>query len=496
VEEILARLDRLHQLVRAVGEQEHPDNTPTLRYRFVHVLYQNSLYASLGPARKTSLSAKVANALLNVSADNVAPIASQLALLFETARDFGQATEFFIAAAQHARRLFANQVAILLARRGLDCAKRMTDAGQREQKKARLHELLGEVFALIGQQGDAHAAFAEALRSLHPDDALARAGVYRKSANVFIVQRLYPEAAAAFDSAQQQVESMDAGNSERWREWVEIQLDRGWMFYWQADVAALDGLAKRVERDVETRATPQQRAKFLHTRVMAGFRRDRYAVSDETLALARTALAAEEASGDRSDMGKFMLGFSHVWRNELDLAQPLLQASLKGTERSGDIVLQSRCLTYLTVVARKRRDDATVLHFAERSLAIAQAAGMVEYVAVAKGNFAWLAWRQNDFEETLRLGHEAVELGRGLPMAGPNRWVFCFPIIHTLVHLDRIGEAIQIADLLIQPQQHLLTDALQAALRQSMQLWAEQREDEARQQLQRACELAKEHLFL
>jgi hypothetical protein len=49
--------------VRTVREQEFPDRTLTLRYRFVHVLYQNALYASLGPTRRASLSAAVAQAL-------------------------------------------------------------------------------------------------------------------------------------------------------------------------------------------------------------------------------------------------------------------------------------------------------------------------------------------------------------------------------------------------------------------------------------------------
>src|SRR5262249_3507645 len=60
VEERLDELDRVHAFVRVVREQELPDRTLTLRYRFVHVLYQNALYASLGPTRRASLSAAVA----------------------------------------------------------------------------------------------------------------------------------------------------------------------------------------------------------------------------------------------------------------------------------------------------------------------------------------------------------------------------------------------------------------------------------------------------
>jgi tRNA A-37 threonylcarbamoyl transferase component Bud32/tetratricopeptide (TPR) repeat protein len=497
-EEIVARLDRVHEFVGVIGEQEHPDGTPTLRYRFVHVLYQNTLYGLLGPARKVSLSAKVANAHLAMASDKLAPIASQLALLFETARDFGKATAFFLMAAQHARRLYANQEAILLARRGLDTAARIANAAERQAHDARLHELLGDVLALIGRHDEAQASYTEALQSLTPEDALARARVHRKSANECVVQRSYPEAALSFDRAEQVLESMPLDNSERWREWIEIQADCGWMYYWQADLTALEQLAKKTEPHLQTRATPSQRAKFLNVLVMAGFRRDRYAISNDTLALAEATMKAAQEAGEPAliRMGEFMMGFSHMWRNELDAAQSLLHTSLQKSERAGDIVLQSRCLTYLTMVARKRHDDDGVRHFAERSLAIAQVAGMPEYVAVAKANYAWLAWRQRNFDEVLRIGREAIEVERGLPLAGPNWWAVCFPMIDTLLQLDRSAEAIELAQILIQPQQHRLNDALQRTLQQSVGFWTEGRPDEARQQLQRACDLAQQSLFL
>src|SRR5262249_19720798 len=63
VEERLDVLDRVHGLVRLVREQEFPDGTLTLRYRFVHVLYQNALYTSIRPTRKAEWSAAPAHAL-------------------------------------------------------------------------------------------------------------------------------------------------------------------------------------------------------------------------------------------------------------------------------------------------------------------------------------------------------------------------------------------------------------------------------------------------
>lgn len=495
-EELLARLDRVHELATAIGEHEHPDGTPALRYRFVHVLYQNSLYASLGPARKASLSGKVAAALLAVSSNNAGPVAFQLALLFEIARDFLRATDFFFAAAQHARRLYANREAILLAQRGLQTSQRISDPSERARRGSSLHELLGDLFALTGRHDEAHEAFSQAARNVDDADALGRARIHRKRGNVFVVQREYARAAESFDEADGQLRMLPEHDPARMNEWIETHLDRAWMFYWQADLASLERLDLDLGPVVDSRGTTLQKSRFFDVQTMAGFRRDRYAVSPATLELTKRALAFANESGVRIDFATFMAGFAHMWRNELDTAETLLQKALQMSERSGDVILQSRCLTYLTMVARKRRHDDAVRALADRTLAVSQTGGMIEYIAVAKASFAWLAWRRGDWNEAVRIGRETIELLRDVPLAGPNWWALSFPMIESLLQLDRVAEAIERADVLIQPWQHALTPALQSTLREAVHEWNEHRPQQAREQLERACELAKEALFL
>ena len=48
VEERLEALERVHVFVKRGAELEFPDRTLTLKYQFVHVLYQNALLC--GPA--------------------------------------------------------------------------------------------------------------------------------------------------------------------------------------------------------------------------------------------------------------------------------------------------------------------------------------------------------------------------------------------------------------------------------------------------------------
>jgi len=143
VEERLEALDRVHVFVRLAGEETFPDHTPTLRYRFVHVLYQNVLYGSLQPTRRASLSGKVAAALVGHHGPGRAALASQLAMLYEAARDHANAASHFFAAAQHAAGLFAFREGAALSERGLKAAKALPESPERTQLELGLQVILG-----------------------------------------------------------------------------------------------------------------------------------------------------------------------------------------------------------------------------------------------------------------------------------------------------------------------------------------------------------------
>ena len=119
VEERLENLEHVHAFIRPLPQRDRPGQLQSVRYRFVHVLYQNALYASLTPTRRTSLSAAVAGALLEFHADDSSVVASELALLYEAARDAERSARHFLLAAENAVRLFAGQEAAALAQRGL-----------------------------------------------------------------------------------------------------------------------------------------------------------------------------------------------------------------------------------------------------------------------------------------------------------------------------------------------------------------------------------------
>ena len=154
VEERLENIERIHFFVQKVGEKEFPDGTLTLQLRFVHALYQNALYATLTPTRRTGLSAATANTLLRLHPGSQVGIAHQAALLFESARDFARSAEFFQIAAERAAGVFANQEAAALARKGLEMIAKLPPSPEKTQKELALQITLGPV--LVSTKGFAN----------------------------------------------------------------------------------------------------------------------------------------------------------------------------------------------------------------------------------------------------------------------------------------------------------------------------------------------------
>jgi len=151
VEEQLDTLERVHAFVQCVADEELPDRTLTLRYRFVHVLYHSALEAMLRPTRRVALSRAIADALVAHYGDQRGRVASVLASLFEASRDFAEAAAYFLLAAQHATRVFANHEAIALARHGLQAVASLADTPARAQQEIALQLALG--WPLINVRG-------------------------------------------------------------------------------------------------------------------------------------------------------------------------------------------------------------------------------------------------------------------------------------------------------------------------------------------------------
>ena len=159
VEDRLEALDRVHVFVRLLGEREFPDGSITLRCAFVHSLYQNALYSAVTATRRISLSSAVAQNLLDHYGDQSADIAADLALLFEAARDFNRAAEYFTTAGKNATAVCANHEAIGLFERAIAIAQKSRDPS----RHARIYNAAWQ----LGHVYDTQTRLAESADAFH-----------------------------------------------------------------------------------------------------------------------------------------------------------------------------------------------------------------------------------------------------------------------------------------------------------------------------------------
>ena len=120
VEERLQALERGHNFVQKLREREFHEGTLSVRYRFTHVFYHNALYESLAPSRRAAYSLEIARRMVELLGEESRTVAADLAVLFETGRDYQNASRHFLQAALNAARVFAYPEAVILCRRGLD----------------------------------------------------------------------------------------------------------------------------------------------------------------------------------------------------------------------------------------------------------------------------------------------------------------------------------------------------------------------------------------
>jgi tetratricopeptide (TPR) repeat protein/tRNA A-37 threonylcarbamoyl transferase component Bud32 len=162
LEERLDRLDRVHRLIDPRGEEQWPDGTLGVRYRFAHALYQNVLYGDLVSKRRILLHRQAGEQLITHYGAEASRIATQLAMHFERGRDYARAIEYLIQAGDNAIRVFANAEAEKHYSHALGLVGKLS-AEQQTEKYVALFQKRGTVNQALSRFGQAVDDFTQML---------------------------------------------------------------------------------------------------------------------------------------------------------------------------------------------------------------------------------------------------------------------------------------------------------------------------------------------
>jgi len=459
-------------------------------YDFSHDKIREVAYAGLSAARRRSYHRRAAWAMETVYATDLDTVSGQVAAHYEQAGEPEKAISHYQRAAEAARRIYANEEAVRHLCRAIGL---LPMAGHGGAQAARLHGRLGDILALIGNYEEAEQAYQVALAQAPATDKLWRARLQCQLANTWQSRHHYRKAGSAYDAALQQLghppASLDPG---WWQTWLDIQLARADMLYFASDLTEMARLCRDIEPVVTAHGSAKQQANFYHALVMRDNRLSRFRPSAETIAHISKALALARETGDPQFIAHktFGLGFSSLWYGDLETAREQMTIALTHAERTGNVFLQDRCLTYLSVLYRLKGDLGQARAYTERGLEAAAAEGAPLYVGVAKANLAWLHYRAGTLDEAVREGRVALDQWRSF--AYPLAWLAHWPLLAVATSRGQTAQAMDHARAMLDPGQQRLPEPLTAALEEAVHAWDEGRPESAHERLTVALHLAHE----
>ena len=496
------RLDNLlGELQRREFIRLREDTPPDDReYLFKHAITHDVVYNSMLLARRKELHKLVAEALEQLFPDRLEDLSATLGYHFERADAPARAIYYLEKSGDRARATFANAEAIAFYRSAIAQIDRVRESDfTKNETGARLNEGLGDVLTLVGKHDESRATFDRSLACLTDSSALWRSRIFRKIGHTHNWQRHYKDAERSYDLADKELEKERGEKGDRWwEEKVQIQLERMHLLYWQGMAAEIRALANQYRTAANEHGTAIQRSKFFLMQSLSLLTGSRYRPSEECLSLARSAVEASEASDDLSETShvRFVLGLVNLFRGNFGGAIAHCTTALKMSQRCGDLVTEARCLTYLAVAHRRNEEVDLAKQFADQTLALASKLQMVEYVAMAEANLAWVAWKKRRLDDCEKLGSEALELWHGMDDPYSFDWMALWPLIATALARNQTETAIRFAEGLFPESQHPIHDEVISATKHAIGSWKKGDAASAQRHMLDALKTAERHHYI
>jgi tetratricopeptide (TPR) repeat protein len=297
-----------------------------------------------------------------------------------------------LAAARRAVSEFANDTAAGHVARGM---ARLELLDERREELRSFLVLRAELAERAGAYAEALADLERAVELVAPNSREA-GEIWRLTGQV---HRLLDDPDRAFDAFEKAEEVLDP---ERHPDaWVALQVEVANALYFGGGAGRLPELIERVGPLVERHGTPAQRAELLGFSAFHRFIRERFRLSGETLEICRRALELAAEGGGRRQLSdaRFRMGFSLLWADHVTEAVDHLEQALGDARRLGDVMAETRAISYLAIAFRRRGEVDTAFGAGRSAL---ETAGRIDddyYRGHAQAVIGWAMWRRGQRSE-------------------------------------------------------------------------------------------------
>lgn len=364
-------------------------------YIFKHALLKDAAYDSVLKSSRPKIHQQIAETLeSHAHQDSPSYI---LGFHWDKAQYPTKAGKWYLRAGQEAAGNFANRESISHFSAAIQALEKTELDDSTRLVTATAHEGIGERQMAIGDHDAARIAFKTALKTLNAQFSLPSIKITRKLGKSWETHHIHSKALDSYLSAAKQLDAFpsDQRNHEWWSEWLEIRSAQLYVHYWQGNTKDMTTLIELMEPVVEREATSLQQARFLDDLLHLRLRQQRFKLDEKGVDIARNALKSAKRTTELPviSWAQFMLGFALYFNHQYHESHQAMLAAQELAIELQDITLQSRCLTYLTIIHRHLGDVALTQSYAQQALDVSCTAGMDDYVAAAYANLGWAHWK-------------------------------------------------------------------------------------------------------
>ena len=391
LEERLDRFDKVNRLIQKRAEEELPDGTMAVRYRFAHAIYQNVLYSDLVSKRRRLLHHQVGERLLEHYGDQAASIATQLAMHFERGHDFARAIRYFIQAGDNAIKLYANAEAERHYSHGLILVEKLPPLEQAETFLG-LYSKRGRANLALTRLQQAEDDFARMLDLARAIGATSlECAALNSLADTFFYSHRLKEMRAC---AKEALQVAQRGGDENLRTEAMVLLGMAVM----GSGELTEGIRLLDEAILAARALKPSPA-FLRGLIYRGamhFFQTEYDRA-ETLLTEAVTLASEWRNGFMLLQSRFFLGLNLGNQGRISEALATLHDAMEMARRDGDHIILARVPNSIGWLYRELGDLDQAIQYDQEGAEIAR----MHHISEAEAN------------SLINLGHDHTQRGDG-----------------------------------------------------------------------------------
>ncbi|GMQ28369.1 adenylate/guanylate cyclase domain-containing protein [Algoriphagus confluentis] len=451
-------------------------NRDSAEYIFKHAITHDVTYQSLLISKRKALHLLTARSLEEIFPKRLDELSPELAFHYSLAGEPSKSTNYFKKAAERAEQNFANQEALNLYLKAVEEIEK-TANGTYSKEWCGFLQKAGSIYSLLGKTDDALLALEKALSNLNSKDSIQKAQIMRQKGLAYNAARNFPKMIENYQQAAQELGEWDESKDQNWiDEWINLQLDLAWAFYFGNRVSELDETIQLIQPIIEMSGSLEQKNRLYGTICLSDFRKFRYyQLPDFTMDRLSLQLETALQTGNKALIGRALAktGFARMWRNEHDLAEETFLKSLPYIEHVGDMDSLLISKSYIALAMRKKGDLTKTMAYAESALELAKSLQSHYYIGVSYSILGWAQWKLGDPEKAKKLLNYTIEAYQQFPGSNPIEFLYKGPLLGMAVEEENWKKAVDLSQSLLDPIQQRMPDQAYELIRKGMEMWKE-----------------------